>query len=681
MFGKDQSLVFFDTNEIFNANMKDMALNNKAPAQHPTGYAPKLSKQIVELIGDSSSELHRCLLWIYVIEYIIKPKHKPFIEEAPKNKDSYPEKNYYYDVEHIITFPKNFRYNLYNLHTVYDSHFKKWFLQFIENDIGYINLFPYAEDPNDTVLDNIMWAINHFFEDVKNISKYPVVIDKEFGNYSTIESLKQLFNGVNMTSTKVDDPNFSKTLRNMDSYCDTLTSDAWLIKSTDDSTQYYVNLKEYGYIFANAVNEILSLKIFEEYNCAVASYCVMENMAVIKPSFNSDTDQIDIATTKISTSLEKIFVEAEHIEHNPNDMRYKLRDNSKRRESDEGVTMNLSDYNWSINIQELTEMGLTVNDFQHLTIYEFQPDQNISFKRILDSTIGKLDDMVKKANGVGGAMASTGTQKIVNMAAASINVAKNYSTNVSWVDQLLSGYYVAKFDIPYFGNRFIGTNTTDSWSMGNAFADKDFVVNDLTMNVQDIPTWKYNQGQGKELQTTFFLLNKNINDVIRNMKFLFSFAAGAYWIQTSSIGYRPPNLYRIFCPGRFIMLYAAMGIDIEFVGKIRRYSSDDARLMFGNNSDFAPLNVMINQAKSCNIPEAYKISVTFKDLTPGAFNVLAAYFTNTAAGNVDRDKDSGEYVNIFPEINVQVDRKFAGSKSVEDFLVDVGNKITNIFRN
>ena len=215
-----------------------------------------------------------------------------------------------------------------------------------------------------------------------------------------------------------------------------------------------------------------------------------------------------------------------------------------------------------------------------------------------------------------------------------------------------SRYYVGKYDIPYFGNRFLSSDTTGSWSMGNLASNNEYLVNDLTMNVQDIPTWKYNQGQAKELNVDFYLLNKNIADTIKNMKFLFSFAAGAYWIQTSLIGYRSPNLYRLFCPGRFLMLYAAMGIDIEFVGKVRRYTTEDAKVLFGNNTGFEPLNVMINRMSSCNIPESYKISVKFKDLTPNAFNIQAAYFTDTQT-----DDKSGNNINIFPKINVHREAK------------------------
>ena len=160
----------------------------------------------------------------------------------------------------------------------------------------------------------------------------------------------------------------------------------------------------------------------------------------------------------------------------------------------------------------------------------------------------------------------------------------------------------------------------------------------------------------------FYLLNKNIADTIKNMKFLFSFAAGTYWIQTSKIGYRSPNLYRLFCPGRFLMLYAAMGINIEFVGKVRRYTPEDAKLLFGNNTGFEPLNVMINRMASCNIPEVYKITAKFKDLTPNAFNIQAAYFTDTQTG------DGSGNINIFPKINVHTAARAVSVEGLKNYI-------------
>lgn len=662
MFEKEKNLIFFKTSEIFNTNMKDAVAYYNVPFQDIKHFSEPLAKQIANLIGNRHSRLHRCLLWIHVIENIIRPKHKPFIEEAPEKKGVYPEKNVYYDIKHIIVFPKNFEYTLKDLHNAFDSHFKKWLLQFIKNDTGFIDLFPYAEDPNDTIMDNVMWAINHFFESERNINSYPVVVDEKFGKYSTIDTLYKLFESINMSTTKVYSASAIYKLKNMDDYCDTHEYDGIGYHGWSDQTQYYLNLQEYGYNFAKAVNEILTRDIFNKYNRSVAVHAVMENMAIVMPDVDVESDIVYFDKLKKDTVSEDLYINAGHVDYNPNDMRYKLRDNSIKG----GIKINLQDYNWSMNIQELSEMGLTVDDFQNLTIYEFQPDQNISFKRLSDSTIGQIDNWIS-GNGVVQAMTGTLLTKVVNATAVDIKGVRDFSANVSWIDQMLSGYYVGIYDIPYFGSRFIGTDTTESWSMGNLLSDKEFLVNDLTLNIQDIPTWKYNQGQSKELQTTFFLLNKNVNDIIRNMKFLFSFASGAYWIQSSNFGYRPPNLYRIFCPGRFIMLYAAMGIDIEFVGKVRRYSSEDAKLMFGNNSDFAPLNVMIEQAKSCNIPEAYKISVNFKDLTPGAFNILAAYFTNTSSKNDPNNKDAKNNVNIFPDINTKYERKFAGFRTFDEF--------------
>ena len=98
---------------------------------------------------------------------------------------------------------------------------------------------------------------------------------------------------------------------------------------------------------------------------------------------------------------------------------------------------------------------------------------------------------------------------------------------------------------------------------------------------------------------------------------------------------------------------------IEFFGKIRRYSNQDAIKLFGTDAtQFLPLNIMIKQQKSCNIPEAYKVSLKFKDLTPNAFNIMAAYFTNS------EQSSSGTPTNIFPTINVHRERSDAIGKAL-----------------
>lgn len=666
MFGKEKRVIFCKDADCYSKNLTDLKSYHKPPAQDNSRFIKALEDRIKKLIGDSFSNLSTCLLWIHIINNIIKPKNKPFIADNPsedeKNKRNYyPERSdCYYNLDYLLQFPYNIKFTLTDLHIAYDNYFSGWLLDYIQNDYNGIKLIPQIVDNDGVVEKETMNAINKEFEDwrLKHINKYPLVIDEKYGSYSTVDTISQILSSVKMSSIS---PNHSGEIRysSMAGRCAQKIYRYDPLGYAPSGDIFYVSIKEFARLFASAIDEIFTMDIgidfSEEYNMSVATNAIMDNWIVCFPNMPDDNKTI-AQVEEAELAKRGYAVNSELSERNKNDMRSVLRGGVN--DIADSMIYGLNDYNWSMNIQELKEMGLTVDDFQHLQVWEFQPDLNISYKRMSDGlidTFSKVTDVV--GNGIIGSTASTGIQAVVNAYSKDINEIRQYSTNVTWVDQLLSGYYVSRFDIPYFGSRFLSSDTTEGWSMGNLLSNNEFLVNDLTLNVQDIPTWKYTPGQTEELTVDFYLLNKNIKDTINNMKFLFSFAAGAYWIQTSAIGYRSPNLYRIFCPGRFLMLYAAMGINIEFVGKVRRYSSEDAEIMFGNATGFAPLNIMIRRSHSCNIPEAYKISVKFKDLTPNAFNIPAAYFTDTEQTNTKDENNNPMTNNIFPNINTQIVRR------------------------
>ena len=650
----NKRVIFCKNNEYYRKSIADINKFHKLPSKNINKFKKTLTDNLVELIErntfTSDSALYKFLLWTHIINNIIKPKHKTFIEGVTEDdiKNGYPEKRFYYDLKHLMKFPNTIKFSYRDLYNAYDNYFLPWLIAYIQNDYDFINLIPAVEQTVTEVEDSVMWHINHFFNEkrAQNNYKYPIVIDEKFGDYSTVKGIINLLSAAKLgkAPAPITHPII---LTSMSGHCDTkVDRPGW---GTGDD--YFVNIEEYAFLFGLAVNEVLTCEVFAEYNRCVAVNAIMENWVVVVPPPDSSTGttNMDFASKALRED-ERLNIQVESSANNPNDMRYKLRDNSEK-----DMIFGLDEYNWSVNTEELAEMNLTINDFQHISVYEFQPDLQVSFKRMADGFIEKSKDML-------GAIAATATNELVNRVSKDIMEVRNFSTDVSWIDRLMSGYYVGKYDIPYFGNRFLSSDTTGSWSMGNLASSNEYLVNDLTMNVQDIPTWKYDQGQSKELEVTFYLLNKNIADTIKNMKFLFSFAAGTYWIQTSTIGYRSPNLYRLFCPGRFLMLYAAMGINIEFVGKVRRYTPEDAKLLFGNNTGFEPLNVMINRMSSCNIPEVYKITAKFKDLTPNAFNIQAAYFTDTQTG------DGSGNINIFPKINVHTAARAVSVEGLKNYI-------------
>lgn len=311
----------------------------------------------------------------------------------------------------------------------------------------------------------------------------------------------------------------------------------------------------------------------------------------------------------------------------------------------------LDDYNWSMDRKNLNELGMEITDFQKLRIYELQPDRQVSFKRLTESLINAAKSVYNSiGSGVIGqvikGLTETAVTAVVNEEGSTNIQSQNYATNVDWISELLQGTWVGQYDIPFFGKNFLKADTTSSWAMGNLADSADFLKNDLTTNVQDIPTWAYNPGKAEAISTTIYLLNEDVDSIIKNLKFLHSITAGAWWVQTSFVGYRQPNLYRVLCPGRFIMLYASMAITAEMVGKIRRYSQQDAEEMFGKGAEvnsFMPFKLYTSAGEgNCNIPEAYKLTLKIQDLTPQVFNVMANFFTN-GYGN----ESTKLYPNIF----------------------------------
>lgn len=637
-------------------------------------YTGFLEEAIAGLIDNYDSCLSRFLILTYLVYEIVKPQTKVFKQDAPTltNVNAL-RTDAYTNISAMVALPSKFKLQSSMLHEMYDKYFKGWLNDMLTNDVKYINLFPFASDETTGIVkDSIMSTIfNIVFGGSKSSfykNAFPVVIDKQFGEYSTVDSILEIINAVQM---KTVSPVTRTKFATESILGDVLYSDVSPIMLLGaEESLYGFDLIKYSSLFAEAVSEILSASFWEDiYNVSVGVHCVIDNMLVNanageSTGSNNETtntnDNTDSADNQASRSIETF---ESYADNNKNDIRRIVRDNSKQ-----NMIIGLNDYNWSMNTQSLTEMGLTTDDFQHLTIWEFQPDPDMSYKKVVDGAIDKLSGL---GAGLFGAAGKTAIQKtVIETMTKGISEVQQFSTDVSWVDNLLSGYYISQFEVPYFGNKFISADTADDWELGNIASNSNFLVNDLTMNVQDIPTWQYkNITNSDDLELDIYLLNENINDVIRNMKFLFSLAAGAYWIQTSVLGYRSPNLYRIFCPGRFLMLYAAMAVNIEFFGKIRRYSNQDAIKLFGTDAtQFLPLNIMIKQQKSCNIPEAYKVSLRFKDLTPNAFNIMAAYFTNS------EQSSSGAPTNIFPTINVHRER----SDAVGQALGKLEEKITPV---
>lgn len=472
---------------------------------------------------------------------------------------------------------------------------------------------------------------------------FPAVIDEAAGEYSSLQNIHSLLDQVARSSY-----NFETTKLNFD--CSRFFSKYGRSSSVGGTTLYRTDwlfdFEKYAEIVGKAVQELLSLSSWKDYNDAALTNFFVDNLIVVRPA-STVTEEPEIQ----KLSPEDTF--RDQADLTENDIRKIMR---KKGNS----IWYLDDYNWSVDMVNLSKLGNSIEDFQKLTIYEFQPDKQISYRRLVETGLQISKDLLTNLAGkkIGGEVIKKALETlgvvVTNEFTDDIADNADYASNIEWISNLLSGWWVGQYNVPYFGKDFLAADTTDTWSIGNLLSKEEYLVNDLTLNVQDIPTWKYNPGKGKQISTTLFLLNEDIESMIKNLQFLFTITAGSWWVQTSGWFYRMPNLYRVICPGRFVMLYASMASRVEFAGKIRKFSANDAQKIFGgtDEANYEAFKLFASKPEACNIPEAYKLTLTLNDITPQAFNVVANYFTDAES-------------MLYPNIKVKQERGEAQQKTTD----------------
>lgn len=343
----------------------------------------------------------------------------------------------------------------------------------------------------------------------------------------------------------------------------------------------------------------------------------------------------------------------------------------------EGTILNnvisLYDYNWG-PVYNLGHERVNPADFSKLIIWEFQPNATVSTSdmikgassilssisgfKLVKSTATSKKDGADKNVGLGGSsaamtIAKIGSSNVINAEISSINGSSAADkiksiTNVDWVNNLLTGYWIGRYEIPFFNNNFMKAKSKEAWEMGNALKGHDGLIgtirDGLQSNVQDVPLWNFDNASNNEginWNTSFFLINDNVTNIKKNLAFISAFTAGTYWIQLNQFQYHCPNLYRVECPGRFFELYTSLDITINYFGKTQKISNTDREKIFGGKD--AEGIKLFNANSGCDtifIPEAYEIIVDSKSLQPNAFNIQYNYLLT--GGNSMRPDMSSE---------------------------------------
>jgi hypothetical protein len=120
-----------------------------------------------------------------------------------------------------------------------------------------------------------------------------------------------------------------------------------------------------------------------------------------------------------------------------------------------------------------------------------------------------------------------------------------------------------------------------------------------------------------DIKTEFYLVNTNTSWLKQNFKFIQAFYAGSEWLHLPFCQVRPPNVYHVLCPGRFQIYWAALDLKITFEGKLRK--NEEASKFFREEG-------ILSIDENMLWPEAWKVELSIRDLTPNNFNVYAEYY-------------------------------------------------------
>lgn len=410
------------------------------------------------------------------------------------------------------------------------------------------------------------------------------------------------------------------------------TSINTVLTDADNNANRFYNTAKYNFV----MNILYSANDFVEnylsksnWNSSAITNYALTNYTLL-PIPESDTEAKEPETPPVEAKQDSSKWT------NKKDIRSSMRDMSNN-------IYYLADYNWGINSkQNLKNLNIEPADFPYIRLYELQPNKVISTKRIargLESATSQILSSVGKSmfedkNGKKSALGTILSTNAAKEAGAAIvsGVSRGFSdgdsstaVNVDWFSEILEGDWVGQYDIPYFGQEFIQAGSASQWSMGNVADEHKLLQDDSMVNVQDIPIWKYTATGDNpiNLKNKFFLLNEDLDSLQKNFKFLMSFCAGSFWVQSTTNTYRPPNIYRAIAPGRFVLPFAGLNVTVNYIGKIKKYSMEEAKKIFGSDFQF---NIM-TQTDCCYIPDAYEVNFELKDVSPQCFNVFANYFS------------------------------------------------------
>lgn len=232
--------------------------------------------------------------------------------------------------------------------------------------------------------------------------------------------------------------------------------------------------------------------------------------------------------------------------------------------------------------------------------------------------------------------------------------------DISDIEKLIDGPVVATYEIPFFNDTYLRSNNRDGWSIGSAIDSAgqltDIINDGFQLNILKTPQWQNQSDGGLDWEVEFHLINDTVDNLQKNFQFIHAFYPSTQWIRMKSdsisgalaesdkkigetipaykallstgagglksIGEnvddflafaKSPNIFRVECPGRFLQLFVAIDMEVSYVGNVRQ-------MPLGSKIFNVPL---INS--NMLFPDAYRVRLSARDLTPNCYNVYANY--------------------------------------------------------
>lgn len=344
-------------------------------------------------------------------------------------------------------------------------------------------------------------------------------------------------------------------------------------------------------------------------------------------------------------------------------------------------SFSLKDYKWTEKYQINGSNDLHSNDFiPKLILVERQPIKKPDWSKVVSSLqaidkIPVLSQLIESQLSIGSAISqyygAAGLNKLSDDYSANV-AASQKLLDIADLESLIEGPVVATYEIPFFSDVYLRSNNRDGWSIGSAIDNAGQlteILNDgFQLNILKSPQWTNTGGEGMDWEVEFHLLNSDLDALQSNFQFIHALFPGTQWIRmkasslsefvsdqsaavsekvpeflknsVSSVGdnlskagavvdnflafTKSPNVFRVECPGRFMQLFVAIDMEVTYVGNVRRM----------------PLNTRITDVPAVNdytlYPDAYKIRLSARDLTPNCYNVYANYLMSQSLVTVDQ---------------------------------------------